>query len=86
MTGRQIRLAKGQVYGNAGCGYAEGYLWCYLRGARLAEVMEDFGDPESTERIVFEYGEMEDVYEGFTAVKVTKEDADGCAVCLWKGE
>jgi hypothetical protein len=46
-----------------------------------------FLDPAKTGRIVYEYGEMADTYEGFTNCTNLFIDNDGkVSVCLTRGE
>jgi hypothetical protein len=52
----------------------------------MAEAGALFLDPEKTAVIKFEYGEMEDVYEGMTECRILRMDLDGqIAVCMTKG-
>jgi len=85
-TGQRLILADGTKLEDSYAGYAEGYLWCYLRGLSMAEAGALFLDPEKTAVIKFEYGEMEDVYEGMTECRILRMDLDGqIAVCMTKG-
>ena len=87
MEGRRLILNDGTVIENGEAGYASGFLWLYFRGYTIAQASVLFCDPNVTERIVFQYGDMEDVYEGYTECMVIKIDADGRnAVCLTKGD
>lgn len=44
-----------------------------------------FSNPEKTGRIVFQYGEQEDVYEGFTVCRTIMIDSDNhISVCMKK--
>lgn len=82
---KQIRMADGTVYENADCGYADGFLWCYLPGADLAGVAGVFLNAAATRHIVFQYGGMSAEYDGFTSVRILRQDEDCCRVCLEKG-
>ena len=82
----RIRLADGTVIEGGTCGYSEGFLWCYFSGYTLQDAAGMFFDPEKTQTIRAEYGEMADVYEGFTACVAFNMNVDGnISVCLKKG-
>ena len=80
--GRRIRMNDGTVWEDCECGYAQGFLWLFLHGIGIREAEPVVRNPEATKKIVFEYGEMRDEYDGYTEVKVILEEADGCSVCL----
>lgn len=82
MTGRRIRMNDGTVYEGSECGYADGFLWCFITGHTLAETAPEFLKAAATERIVFEYGEMTDTYDGYTEIQTMISTADGCNICL----
>lgn len=86
-TGQRLILADGTRIEDGTAGYAEGFLWCYLQGLSMAEAGVLFFDPAKTARIVFEYGEMSDTYEGMTDCRLIRMDTDGAiAVCMAKGD
>lgn len=87
MDGQQIKLNDGTIIKDGRAGYAQGFLWLYVSGFNPQEAEETFNNPEKTERIEYDYGEMKDVYEGFTHCEHILTDSDGnCSVCLTKGE
>ena len=82
----KIILNDGTEIPGGSCGYSEGFLWCYFSGFSLQEAAEMFFNPDKTQVIRFEYGEMADVYEGFTNCVAFNLNADGkISVCLTKG-
>ena len=83
-TGRRIILKDKTVYENGECGYAEGCLWCYVPGVTAADVLPKFLNPSATKHIVFEYGEMSDVYDGFTELVSVLTDPIRVSICLKK--
>jgi hypothetical protein len=86
MDGRNIVLNDGTVIPGGECGYSDGFLWCWLNGYTMQQAASLFFDPAKTSRIVFNYGEMQDVYEGFTNCINLNVDHDGkVSVCLTKG-
>ena len=87
MDGRQIVLNDGTVIPDGTVGYAGGLLWCYFTGYTMQQAASLFFDPEKTDRIVFDYGEMSDTYEGFTnCVTLTISMDNEVSVCMAKGQ
>lgn len=84
MTGRRIKLNNGTVYEGGECGYADGFLWCFIKDRSIQDVALVFLDEEATRVIEFEYGTMKDVYTGFTSVFSFQTQDPGCAVCMTK--
>ena len=83
----RLILKDGTVIEGASAGYTTGTLWCYMKGLTLMEAAAIFFDPKKTARIIVVYGEMEDVYVGYTRCTNLKIDMDGeVAVCLMKEE
>ena len=80
--GRRLRMNDGTVWEGSECGYAQGFLWLFLHGIGIPEAEPVVRNPEATGKIIFEYGEMRDEYDGYTEVKRILEEADGCSVCL----
>lgn len=86
MEGRRLILMDGTEIDGGEAGYAGGLLWLYFSGMTLAEAAGIFFDPEKTGVIRFQYGEMEDTYEGFTECRTLMTDAEGkISVCMAKG-
>lgn len=87
MTKLRLILNDGTIIENGTAGFAQGFLWLWFTGYTMAQAAQTFLDPAKTSRIVFEYGQMSDTYEGFTDCTVLMIDADGrVSVCLKKGE
>lgn len=81
----RLILNDGTVIEGGLAGYAAGNLWCYFAGT-MQQAVSLFLDPAKTARIVFEYGEMQDVHEGFTTCTSVNIDVDGnVSVCLTGG-
>ena len=85
MEGRRLVFADGTIIENGEAGYADGVLACFIRGKSIAEVFFIFNDPDKARRIVFQYGEMQDVYEGFTQIAYLL-DGDRISVGLRRPE
>lgn len=84
-TGRRLILNDGTVLENAQAGYASGVLWCYVPGITMQQAAVMFFDPAKTQKTIFQYGEMQDVYEGFTVVSAMLQDEDQVSIGLRKG-
>lgn len=76
MDGRSLILNPGpnqiKLPGSE-AGYAEGVLWLYIRGLTLAQAFAVLSDPANTAVIRYEYGEMADMFEGFTHLTTLME-------------
>ena len=87
MNGRRLILNPGpnqiELPGSE-AGYAEGVLWMYLRGLTLAQAFVVLSDPANTAVIRYEYGEMEDVFEGFTRLTALMEREGEVSAALTK--
>ena len=86
MSGTKLILNDGTEIDEGRAGYAGGFLWLWFTGYTLAESAGLFFDSGKTARIVFRYGEMEDVYEGYTNCVNLGIDTDGqVSVCMKRG-
>ena len=83
MEGRKIILNDGTELEGGEAGYAQGFLWVYLYELSMIQAATLFLDPEKTEKIIFQYGEMQDEWEGFTKCININIDVDGrLSVCM----
>lgn len=86
MEGRRLILNDSTIIPDGQCGYAQGFLWCWFTGYTLQQAATMFLDPSLTSKIVFQYGDMQDEFDGFTTCTSLSIDADGkISVCLTKG-
>ena len=58
-------------------GYYANAIWCYMTGITLHDAATIFFDTNKTSKIVFQYGEMESTFEGFTTCTNLMIDVDG---------
>ena len=80
-------FADGTKIEGASCGYAEGNLWCWVTGFTMPQAAQVFFDPAKTERIIFQYGEMTQEYDGFTNCVNLFIDYDGkISACMKRGD
>ena len=83
-TGVRLILADGTEIEGGRAGYAGGFLWCRWNGT-MQEAAALFFDPEKTAVIRFQYGGMEDSWEGFTeCTNIHMEDGQ-VYVCMTRG-
>jgi len=84
-TGRRLILKDGTTIEDGEAGYAGGFLWLYFTGNTVSEATAVFSDPKKTGTIKFQYGTMEDIYDGYTDFRNIMTDADGnLSVCMTK--
>ena len=81
MTGRRIILADGETFENGVAGYADGFLWLKLPECTPQECANTFTNKAKTALIVFQYGEMETEYKGFTQLVLVKP-GEPVSVCM----
>ena len=85
MEGKRLILNDDTTIEDGQAGYSEGFLWCFFSG-NMQQAASLFFDQTKTGKIIFQFGEMEDVYEGFTNCTSINMDVDGnVSVCLKKG-
>lgn len=86
MNGRQLVLNDGTIIEDGEAGYSQGFLWLWFTGYTLQQAAAVFFYAEKTARITFQYGEMEDTYEGFTNCINLNINTDGMvSVCMTRG-
>ena len=87
MEGVRLILMDGTVLENATAGSASGVLWCMIPGMTMEQAAAVFLDPNKTGHIVFQYGDMEDEYNGFTTCTALDLDyGDKLSVTLKRGD
>ena len=68
-------------------GLADGMLWCYFNGYTMAQASEIFFNSASTGQIIYQYGDMQDEYHGYTDCRNISRDISGrISVGLVKGD
>lgn len=81
-----IKMNDGTVLQNASIGYADGVIWCYIKGENIVNMFALFADPEKTKHLEFHYGEMVDVYDGFIVIGAALQNETKAQIMLRKGE
>ena len=84
-AGRRLILMDGTQIEDGSCGYADRRLWCYVKNYTMPQAAQVFLDPSKTGKIIFQYGDMSDEYDGFTYCTNIFLDEDQVSVCLRKG-
>lgn len=84
--GRQIVMNDGTIYEDATIGYNGGVIWCNVPNKTIADVIPDFTDHQKTEKLIFQYGEDEDVYEGYTTLGAILQQENMAQIQLKRGE
>ena len=86
MEGNRLILNDGMVLENATAGYSGGSVILHINGLTMQEAVGIMFDPSRTSRIVFQYGDMEDVHTGYTNCVNIGKDFDGeITVIMEKG-
>lgn len=75
--GQRLILNDGTVIEGGSAGLADGSLWLYVGWYTMAETAEIFTNPAKTGRIIYQYGELMDVYTDYTFCKAMIIDEDG---------
>ena len=84
--GRQIVMNDGTIYEDATIGYNNGVIWCNIPNKTITDVIPDFIDHQKTEKLIFQYGEDEDVYEGYTVLGAVLQQENMAQIQLKRGE
>jgi hypothetical protein len=85
MEGLRLIFDDETVIENGRAGYSSGFLWLWMPGFSMQDAAMIAFNTEKTANIVFQYGEMQDEYEGFTnCIRIIAEENE-IAVCLTKG-
>lgn len=75
--GQRLILNDGTIIENGSAGRSDGSLWLYVGTYTMAAAAEIFLNQGKTGKIIFQYGEMEETYTGYTVCKALMIDIDG---------
>ena len=75
-------LADGTVLENSSGGYADGQLWCWVKGKTLGECFALFTDESKTREIVVRYSTQQFVYVGMTDMLLIKKDEEESEITI----
>ena len=82
----RVTLNDGTIFEDSQCGYAEHTLWLWLKGITFAQAFAAFSDPEKTKTILFQYGNQEETYTGFTEINLIQKSESTIDVRMIKPE
>ena len=86
MEGLRLVLNDGTVIEDGRAGFSTGSVVLFITGMTMQEAVGIAFDPSKTSRITFQYGEMEETYDGYTKCVNIGIDSDGeITVILEKG-
>lgn len=73
---RTLELADGRTFPAPLCGASAGILVIFLDsgGAGIADLVDIFTNPDVTRTVIWHYGNMTDVHEGYTHLHVMALD------------
>ena len=86
MTGRRLIFSNDKEIENGEAGLADNILHLWIPDMTMIEAAQLVLDPAKTIEIRFQYGEMEDVYNGYTSCHGIAIDDGQISVRLKKGE
>lgn len=86
MEGLRLILNDGTVIENGEAGLSSNFLWLWIpiSFATMPEVVSIVFDKLKMSKIVFQFGEMENVFVGYTACISISMDTDNISVCMVK--
>lgn len=85
MDGQRLILNDSLKIEGGSAGYSGGYLWLYVPGWTMTRAAQVFMNQKYTEKIEFQYGDMSDIYRGYTNCTNIMTDGGQVSVCLVKG-
>ena len=85
MEGQRLILPNGRILEGARAGLADGFLWLWIPGITMAQGAEIAFDPTALQHIIYQYGDMEDYFDGYTVCRNLMDYGDEIAIRLVKG-
>ena len=85
MEGQRLILSDRTIIENGRAGLASGFLWLWLPGWTMMEAAQKAFNPSALHTIIYQYGEMEDTFTGYTVCTNIMQQDDEIAICLVKG-
>ena len=80
----KLALNDGTVVDEGSAGVLGNELWIYLPGYTMQQAAEKAFNANATRRIIWQYGDTEETYIGYTDCDTIKRDDDRIMVCLLK--
>ena len=69
----ELQLKNGTVFEDGECGFADGKLWCWVRGVSFAEAFAAFSDSDNISEIRYKHVTKETIYYGFNDIDVIRK-------------
>ena len=85
MDGQRLILKDGTVLENASAGVTSLSLWLWIKGITMQEAAQIALDQTKTKKIIFQYGDEEEVYTGYTSCESITRDGAEISICLSRG-
>lgn len=85
MEGQRLILSDRTIIENGRAGLASGFLWLWLPGWTMMEAAQKAFNPSALQTVIYQYGEMEDTFTGYTVCTNIMQQDDEIAICLVKG-
>lgn len=86
MDGHRLVFDDGSAYENGRAGYSGGLLWLWIPNMQFWDGCDLARDANKMRRVTFQYGDMEETYEGFTTCTGVLQDATEVSLRMTKGE
>lgn len=86
MTGRRLIFSNDQEIENGEAGLSGDILHLWIPDMTMIEVAQIVLDPAKTLQIRFQYGQMEDTYDGYTECRGIAIDDGQIAVRMARGD
>ncbi len=81
----KVVLNNGTVIDDGSVGLSDGFLWLFMPGYTMQDAAAVAFNPEAVRRIIWQAGDDEYVYTGYTVCTNIGAEDGRIAVCLVKG-
>lgn len=86
MIGVRLEFADGTAIQDGRAGLSDGFLWLNIPDKTMQEVAEIVLNKAATSTITFYYGEMEDVFTGYTSCVSILLEGENVSACMVQEE
>ena len=85
MEGQRLILADGTIIEDGRAGLSEGLLWMWWPGWTMIDAVGKAFNPSAIGTIIFQYGDMEDTFVGYTSCVNLSQNMSEITLCMTKG-
>lgn len=85
MEGQRLILSDRTIIENGHAGLSSGFLWLWLPGWSMTDTAQKAFNPATVQSIIYQYGDMEDTFTGYTVCMNLMQQDDEIAICMVKG-